>query len=222
MEVSDSLSKIYSGVKKDSVKRRENDLYETPPIATYLLHKYSNIPDKIIEPCAGRGNIAVELQRCGYDVKAFDLNEYSNYHVDVITGQDVLFLDKIPEYDTFITNPPYYKDLPRKIAEKAISEYMYTALFVRITFLEGTKRKKLFDRYPPSDIIIFSDRVKFEKNLKHEPIALDEQLGGMISYMWIIWDKRKDNQSIKWVCIKDEYEEWKSHYENTTSLSIVQ
>lgn len=217
------ISSVYVGVKKDDENRREYDLYETPPLVTYILHKYTAIPAKVVEPCAGRGNIAIELKRCGYDVKAYDLNKHDNYHYPVETGQDVLLLPKVEGYEGFITNPPYFKDLPRKIAEKGIAEYDYTALFVRLTFLEGQKRKELFTKYPPSDIIILSDRVKFEPNLIREPIDAQDQIGGMICYMWIIWNKNSDNlhTEMRWVSLKEEYDEWRSHYEGTSTLSLV-
>jgi hypothetical protein len=217
------LNDVYVGVNQSDANRRENDFYPTPPLVTYILHKYSKIPTKVVEPCAGRGNIAVELKRCGYDVKAFDLNEYADCHYPVEAGHDVMILPKVEGYDGFVTNPPYFKDLPRKIAEKAIPEYEYTAMFLRLTFLEGQKRKQLFTKHTPSDIIILSDRVKFEANLVQEPIDFENQIGGMISYMWIIWDKKTDNKDtkIKWVSLKEEYEEWRKHYENTFTLPVI-
>lgn len=223
MEKSKNLQNIYVGVKKNDENRREHDLYETPPLVTFILHKYTAIPAKVIEPCAGRGNIAIELKRCGYDVKAYDLNKHENYHYPVETGQDVLTLSKADGYEGFITNPPYFKDLPRKIAEKGIAEYEYTALFVRLTFLEGQKRKELFTKNPPSDIIILSDRVKFEANMVLEPIDAKHQIGGMICYMWIVWDKKSKNQNtkIRWISLKEEYDEWRSNYEGASTLSIL-
>ena len=211
-----NLKDIYVGVKHNDEERRENDLYETPPLATYILHKYGEIPKgRILEPCAGRGNIAIELQRCGCNVEAKDLNEYSNYHFSVETGVDVLTTDNSEKiYTSLITNPPYHKDLPRKITQLGVEQFDYTAMFVRLTFLEGTKRKKIFDKYPPSKIIIFSDRIKFKANVKDEPISRDEQIGGMICYMWIIWNKSA-KQKIEWISLENEYDEWFEHYNAT-------
>jgi hypothetical protein len=211
-----NLKDIYVGVKKDDENRNENDLYPTPPIATYILQKYVDLPKNIIEPCAGRGNISIELIRNGFNVKSFDMHEYPDQLCSIQTGQDVLTLPKQVDYDAFVTNPPYFQDLPRKIAEKGVSEYAVTALFVRLTYLEGKKRNKLFTKNVPSDIIILSDRIRFGAGYP-EAINKNEQLGGMIAYMWIIWDKRKDNSSTKlrWVLIEDEYDEWRQHYEDT-------
>jgi hypothetical protein len=144
------------------------------------------------------------------------MHEYPDQLCSIQTGQDVLTLPKQVDYDAFVTNPPYFQDLPRKIAEKGVSEYAVTALFVRLTYLEGKKRNKLFTKNVPSDIIILSDRIRFGAGYP-EAINKNEQLGGMIAYMWIIWDKRKDNSSTKlrWVLLEDEYDEWRQHYEDT-------
>ena len=104
------------------------------------------------------------------------------------------------------------KNLPTKIAEKSINSYTYTAMLVRLTFLEGKARHSLFTKYPPTDIIIFSDRVRFGQ-FDYEPVERDEQLGGMICYAWIVWDKRKTSTSVKWVKLADLYDEWRVNYD---------
>lgn len=214
------LKKMYVGVKKDSKDRRKDDLYETPPIASWILHKYAPPPNQIVEPCAGRGNISAELLRCGYQVESYDLNDHPNKVSPVTTGQDVLNLSVTDSFSkALVTNPPYFKDLPRKILQKGISEFQYTALFVRLTFLEGIKRKEIFSKTPPSDLIIFSDRIKFLPNMTKEPIEQEEQIGGMICYCWVVFDKRKlaDSTKLTWISLKDEYPEWRQHYEETKS-----
>ena len=217
-----NLTDIYVGVKKDSSDRKENDFYPTPPLATYILCKYVRPPKNVVEPCAGRGNISIELQRNGHNVKSFDLNKYDNSLVDIETGIDVLALERPNGYEGLITNPPYHKDLPRKITEKALSEYPYVAMFVRLTFLEGKKRKNLFTKYPPSDIIFLSDRINFGSGLV-EPINKTHQLGGMIAYMWIVWDRRSSNfdrsTKLHWALLEDEYDEWRTHYDQHSNSS---
>jgi hypothetical protein len=220
--VAKNLTDIYVGVKKDDPDRKENDFYPTPPLATYILCKYVRPPKNVVEPCAGRGNISIELQRNGHNVKSFDLNKYDNSLVDIETGIDVLALERPNGYEGLITNPPYHKDLPRKITEKALSEYPYVAMFVRLTFLEGKKRKNLFTKYPPSDIIFLSDRINFGSGLV-EPINKTHQLGGMIAYMWIVWDRRSSNfdrsTKLHWALLEDEYDEWRTHYDQRSNSS---
>jgi hypothetical protein len=210
-----NLKDIYVGVNQNDPNRNANDLYRTPPLATYLLCKYSNPPKNIVEPCAGYGNIAAELIRNGHQVVCYDLNEYPKTLVPITTGVNALDLSKVFGYDGLITNPPYKNDFPRKLAEKSIGEYVYTALLLRLTFLEGVRRKSMFDEHPPTQIIVFSDRIRFDSS-EIEPVEKSDQIGGMICYAWYIWhQKSKDNSTqMKWVSMNEEYEEWRTHYEN--------
>jgi hypothetical protein len=215
--MSKSLKDIYVGVNKSDHSRNKNDLYPTPPLTTYILCKYSNVPKNVVEPCAGKGNISIELERNGHNVRSFDLFKYDNSLVNIQTDQDAMQLPKQSGFDALVTNPPYFKDLPRKILEKGLSEYPYVALFLRITFLEGIKRHELLKTNPPTQIIILSDRVRFG-NFDHEPIAREDQINGMISYAWFIWDRRENttqNTKLDWVLLRDEYDEWYHNYKGT-------
>ena len=90
-------------------------------------------------------------------------------------------------------------------------------MFVRLTFLEGKKRKNLFTNHTPSDIIFMSDRVKF--GTEHiEPINKSDQIGGMIAYCWVVWNKEANHTNTKcqWVTLDEEYEDWRLHYEAKT------
>jgi hypothetical protein len=211
-----NLKDIYVGVRKNDPNRNQADFYPTPPLATFILKKYVDVPREIVEPCAGRGNISIELLRHNHIVHSYDLHKYDNSLCHIETNQD--FLDLKPpssENVGLITNPPYHKDLPRKIAEKSLNEYNFTALFLRLTFLEGKKRNKLFTENPPSDIIFLSDRIRFGTNYI-EPIEMKDQIGGMIAYMWIVWDKRKPQKNTKmhWALLENNYDEWRKNYDN--------
>lgn len=212
-----NLTDIYVGVNKNSVERHENDLYATPPLGTYALLKTlgSRVPQTILEPCAGRGHIAAELARSGRTIIAHDLFSYENLVFLVESGYDAE-LPLIWPADGVITNPPYYKDLPRKLVLKWIQEYDFVACFLRLTFLESKKRKKLFTEHPPSDIIICSDRISFigTTENKTEPTAKQDQIGGLIAYAWFVWDKNKPHQNtnIQWVLLEDYYDEWLDTY----------
>lgn len=223
-----NLTDIYVGVQKNSENRNKNDLYPTPPLATYALIKTlgHNMPEQILEPCAGRGHIAAELRRHGYDVTATDLHKYEDLVSEVISGHDATIMQPMSPNDVgVITNPPYHKDLPRVLTEKWLNEeYRFIAMFVRLTFLEGKKRKKLFTKYPPSDIIFLSDRVNFGPVgfLPTEPIEKKDQIGGMIAYMWIVWDKEtlsfnNNKTNMHWVMLEELYDEWRIYYDESNN-----
>jgi hypothetical protein len=212
--VANNLRDVYTGVKQNDPDRRANDFYPTPPVATYVLGKYCTPPRNVFEPCAGRGNISVQLARMGHNVLSHDLNSYEHSLCSINTSHDALTEPKVEFANAVVTNPPYHKQLPRLLATKWIEEYDYVAMFVRLTFLEGKKRKNLFTNNPPSDIIFLSDRVRFtDKNI--EPIEKEDQIGGMIAYIWIVWNKNAphDNTKTQWVNLEDEYDEWKTTLE---------
>lgn len=219
---------IYSKVKKDDEARNKNDLYPTPPLGTYALIRTlgERLPETLIEPCAGRGHIAAELRRSGRQVYAYDLFPYENMVSSVTTGVDATTLRQHPPTCGVVTNPPYHKDLPRILTEKFIEEYDFTAMFVRLTFLEGKKRKKLFTSNPPSDIIFLSDRVNFGPAGKMitEPVEKKDQIGGMIAYQWVVWDKKTLHQNTKchWVLLEDLYPKWRVAYDASLHLSKCQ
>lgn len=218
--MSKNLKDIYVGVKKNSEDRRDNDFYPTPPLCTYILCKYGNVPHSVIEPCAGRGNISIELERNGHEVVSRDLFAYENSLVEIKTGCDV-FTSADPSIQGLVTNPPYEKNLPARILEYGINNFTYTALFVRLTFLEGQKRFKIFTKNPPTKIIIFSDRVRFGE-YDHEPVEENEQIGGMICYAWVIFSKLAPpgETQVKWVMMKDEYAEWREKYDTWASRIV--
>lgn len=215
-----SLTDIYVGVKKNDPDRKKSDLYPTPPLATYtLVHCLKDdMPKTIIEPCAGRGHISKELTRHGFEVISYDLNDHPNkVHPIDRTGVDAQFLVEHDPSFGVVTNPPYFKDLPYKLANKFVREYDFTAFFVRLTYLEGKKRNKLFTEYAPSDIIYLSDRINFGpcEELNGEPIRIQDQIGGMIAYMWIVWNKKSihENTRCHWVLLEDLYNPWFMNWE---------
>lgn len=218
-----SLTDIYVGVQQNSETRSKNDLYPTPPLGTYALISEldKRIPKTVIEPCAGRGHIAAELRRHGHNVIASDLYEYENLVSDVKSGIDV-FSYTTQSNVAMITNPPYHKDLPRLITEHFINnEIDFVALFLRLTFLEGKKRKKLFTEHPPSDIIFISDRINFgpASVMETEPFEKKDQIGGMIAYAWYVFDRNSPhiNTRIRWVLLEELYDEWRTKYDSSIS-----
>ncbi len=63
--------------------------------------------------------------------------------------------------------------------------------------LEGKKRKKLFEKYPPKTIYISSSRlICAQKALFEEMIAGG---GSAVAYAWYIWEKGYNGETIiKW------------------------
>ena len=57
-------------------------------------------------------------------------------------------------------------------------------MFLRILFLEGKKRRTLFEKSPPKKIYVSSSRIVCAKNGE-----FDKQIGGVQAYAWFVWEK---------------------------------
>jgi hypothetical protein len=186
-----SLTDVYCGVRKNSDQRMPNEFYPTSPVATYALTQHSDVPRFVWEPAAGRGWMSRELIRCGHNVISTDLFHYENPLVPVEFGVDFLSARR-RAVEAIVTNPPYKNDLAQKFTERAIEEgYDYVAMFCRLTFAESSKRLRLFERYPPSTVIVMSGRVQCSE----EYLNRGQYVGGMVSYAWWVWDKWLDQRT---------------------------
>lgn len=95
-----------------------------------------------------------------------------------------------------ITNPPYKHAL--EFVEKALSlveEKRKVAMFLRIQFLEGQRRRKLFDREPPKAIYVLSRRLSCAKNGDFENYG-----NGAVCYAWFVWEKGFGGKTVvEWI-----------------------
>ncbi len=182
------------GASNHTDKERENDdYYATEPKATELLLSLEKFSPNIWECACGGGHMAKVLKENGYEVKATDLiyRGYGEGNIDFLKCID-------PFEGDIITNPPY----------KYATEFIYKALelipagnkvamFLKIQFLEGKKRKKLFEKYPPKTIYVSSSRLLCAKNALFEEMIAGG--GSAVAYAWYIWEKGYNGETIiKW------------------------
>lgn len=87
-----------------------------------------------------------------------------------------------------ITNPPY------KIAKEFVEHSLAiaetgskVAMFLKLTFLEGKERRKMFDKYPPKVVYVASGRLQCAKNGDFETYSAG--VGTAVAYAWYIWEK---------------------------------
>ena len=115
--------------------RAELDYYATDPEAVEML-------------------LDVELFNHYIVVSSDIVNRGSEYQTGV---EDFLKFNPKPRNSRdIITNPPY--KFAAEFAEHALDisqESVKVAMFLKLTFLEGAKRKRLFDKYPPQENLCF-------------------------------------------------------------------
>lgn len=171
--------------------REEHDFYATSPEATEWLLQLEQLRPSIWEPSCGQGHISKVLEAAGYNVLSTDL-------VDRGYGTGgINFFTQTSEYNgDIVTNPPY----------KFATEYVYKALslipeghkvclFLKLQFLEGRERKKLFLEHPPIRIWVSSSRIACSKNGD-----FDNNNNGLIAYAWFVWEKGfKGDTIVKWL-----------------------
>lgn len=180
-------------------EREGRDYYATHPVAAELLLEVEDFNLPIWEPCAGEGHIAEELRKHGHTVYTSDIIE-RNYALDEVKD----FLDPldtdIPANGLFhiVTNPPY--KYAQEFIEKGltiIQDGCKVAMFLKLTFCEGKKRKKLFQQYPPKTIYVSSSRIPCGKN---GDFSFVDTSGSAVCYAWFVWEKGfKGNTTLKWI-----------------------
>lgn len=173
--------------------RAVNDFYTTDPIAIEKLIPLVRFSRNIWEPACGLGHLSKTLCEYGYCVKSTDLvnRGYGTGGIDFLSSNEMFDGD-------IITNPPY--SLASEFFYKAINlitDKHKVAMFLRLNFLEGKARRKLFDEYPPRYIYVASGRINCYKNGDDSPEG--KKNVGALAYAWFIWEKGyKGDTVIRW------------------------
>lgn len=128
--------------------REENDFYATQPIAAEWLIKLENLDNNIWECACGQGHLGKVFEEHGYNVLATDLIDrgYGQGGVDFLKS-DGLFIGDI------VTNPPYkYAQQFIEHALSLIPDGYKVCMFLKVQFLEGKTRRKLYTNCPPNGL----------------------------------------------------------------------
>ena len=115
--------------------------------------------------------------------------------------QNFLTWETDKKYDAIITNPPY--SLAKEFVEKGLTllnDDGQMAMFLKIQFLEGQKRKELFDKYPPKYIYVFRNRMATWNNGQSLDPSTGKKWATTMCHAWFIWEKNsKSEPIIRWL-----------------------
>lgn len=171
----------------------KGELYETPRNCTTGLLSVEFFDGPIWEPAVGRGAIAGVLQAARYPVIGTDLHDWGMSGASV--GRDFLLEPKLLAPNV-VTNPPF------SIAEHFVRHALdlgaeKVALFLRLAFLEGEKRRKsLFLKHPPVRVWVMSKRRTLWR--ADDPAA--KETGGALAFCWMVWERgNTDPPIIGWL-----------------------
>lgn len=189
-----SIFKTLGASNHTEEERQNEDYYATDPIAAELLLSEETFNKNIWECACGEGHLANVFNRHGYNVRYSDIiNRCNNEILDFLSPENTHWDGDI------ITNPPY--KFAKEFVEKSleiIPEGNKVAMFLKILFLEGKERKKLFQKYPPKIIYVSSSRILCAKNGDFQ--KMKDGGGSAVAYAWFIWEKGfKDNTIVKWI-----------------------
>ena len=180
------------GASNHTDKERQNeDFYATDPIATEWLLKLENIHDVVIDNSVGEGDLMFPIIKSGRKVIGFDIvNRFSQHPGFEFRNENWLDFnpDKLLNAD-IIFNPPY--KLAQEFVEHSINlveEGRKVCAFLKLQFLEGKKRKELFEKYPPKIVYVSSSRILCAKNADFT--GMREAGGSAVAYAWFIWEKQ--------------------------------
>jgi|TARA_R100001082_G_scaffold99123_1_gene67695 hypothetical protein len=187
---------LMQGASAHATEAREaNDYYATDPVA---LEKFLDAIDFplnyfIWEPACGGGHLVNVLLQNGYRVLPTDLVEREG------VAKTADFLKQRAEWSgDILTNPPF-KDA-EAFVRKALDLILWgnrVIFFLRIMFLESTKRQDLFKKYPPKYVYVHSSRVATAKGGDFEKYKGG---GKSMCYAWFVWEKGyKGDTVVRWI-----------------------
>lgn len=195
-----SGNKLAGGNPKN--ERVENDFYATNPKAVeMLLKQYDIFGRKILEPCVGQGHIVKAIESFYRGGRTFTCLDIVDRGFPNTIQQDFLTWETDEKFEAIITNPPF--SLAKEFVEKGLElldEKGQMAMFLKIQFLEGEKRRELFKKYPPKYIYVFERRMATWNN--GQEFNIDQKTGKAkkwattMCHAWFVWEKDSTSEPI--------------------------
>ena len=186
------------GASNHSDSEREiNDFYSTDPASLEVFLKALErdnfqLHDDIWECACGQGHLSRVLEEQGYNVYSSDLIN-RGYG---ISNTNFLKTIGYKLQRDILTNPPY------KYAQEFVEHSLdiidygyYCVMFLKIQFLEGQARRKLFEKHPPKYVYVNSARQTCYINGD-----MSKKMSSASCYCWFIWEKGFTGEpTIRWI-----------------------
>lgn len=173
-----------------SAGRPKDDFYPTPPDATLRLLEHESFPGVVWEPACGDGAISTLLATAEgvTEVISTDLVDRGFGQA----GKD--FFKESRSVDHIVTNPPYA--LAEQFVRHSLGQTTgKTAMLLKLQFLEGAKRQKLFAETPLKTVYVFSKRLSMFRNGEKGDYS-----SGMIAFAWFVWEHGYTGEpTIRWL-----------------------
>lgn len=178
-------------------ERAEHDYYATPPKAVEFLLEKEEFSRYIWECASGEDHIANVLRAHGHDVRCTDIVDRTG-HTEVL---DFLTTTYAPIGCDIITNPPY--KYAQEFVEHALSiieDGHKVAMYLKVQFLEGKKRQRLFNQRNLKTVYVSASRMGCGKNGVFTKKNSDKIDVGAVAFAWFVWEKGYcGDPVIKWI-----------------------
>ena len=189
-----AVFKPLGATNHSSDTRQPDDFYATDPIAARLLLQVEHFDKNIWECACGQKHLSNILEQAGHSVRSSDLvNRCGNEVFDFLSPENKEWAGDI------ITNPPYKYAL--QFVEKSlqiIPTGHKVAMFLRLLFLEGKARKRLFLANPPHTVYVSSSRILCAKDADFN--SMRRSGGSAQAYAWFVWRKGyRGDTVVKWI-----------------------
>lgn len=164
--------------------RVENDFYATPTWATQVILEKEKLEGSIWECACGQGHISKVLHKFYPNAEIISTDLVDRGYG---TAGGINFLtENFEKVDNVITNPPF--SLAQEFIEKALqTATRKVIMFAKIQLLEGEKRRKLFDKFPPKCVYVFSSRVNPLRN-GSEFDENGKKWASTMCFAWFVWE----------------------------------
>ena len=170
------MAKSNRSIVGQSKGRPKDDFYPTPPSATLALLSVEEFAGSIWEPACGDGAISRLLEDRGHTVVSTDLVDRG-----FGTGGVDFLLDHRTRAANIVTNPPY--TLGQAFVEHALGRTDgKVAMFLKLVFLEGQRRRRLFETSPLARVWVLSERLAVPRD------GASYTHRGMIAFAWFVWE----------------------------------
>ena len=190
-EENQSVFRTLGASNHSTGERQSEDYYATDPLAGELLLEILPELNNIWECACGEGHLAKVFNSAGKLAKATDLIDRGYGDVE-----NFLLCSESYRNGDIVTNPPYI--YAQQFVEHALSLVdtgRYVCMFLKVLFLEGKARKKLFSQYPPKTVYISSSRINCAKNGDFKSYT-----SSAIAYAWFVWLKGFQGKTvIEWI-----------------------
>ncbi|WP_291626124.1 NAD(P)-dependent oxidoreductase [Clostridium sp.] len=181
-------------------ERAENDYYATSYGSIKALLDNVEFTGNFLEPCVGGGHIVEVIKQYYPNEDIFYMDIVDRGYEDTLVDNFLEHDFKGQKFDNIITNPPY--SLAQEFLERSmeiINENGKVAMFLKIQFLEGVKRREMFKKYPPKYIYVFTKR----QNTWRNGSAVDEKgkpWATTMCFAWFIWEEGFNGEPIvRWL-----------------------